>query len=60
VIRRMRELRREMVSVAATPANDPRRAEFDRLHGVSVDLEGAVLLIGFVALFLTVRSLREN
>jgi hypothetical protein len=45
-----------MVSVAATPASDPRHAEFDRLHGISVDLEGAVLLIGFVALFLTVRN----
>jgi uncharacterized membrane protein len=56
VIRRMVQLRRQMVSVAATPANDPRRAEFDRLHGISVDLEGAVLLIGFVALFLTVRE----
>jgi uncharacterized membrane protein len=56
VIRRMVQLRRQMVSVAATPGNDPRRAEFDRLHGISVDLEGAVLLIGFVALFLTARE----
>lgn len=56
VIRHMAQLRRDMVSVAGTPANDPRRVEFDRLHGISVDFEGAVLLIGFVALFLTVRE----
>jgi uncharacterized membrane protein len=56
VIRRMVALRREMGSVVATPAGDPLRAEFDRLHGVSVDLEGAVLLIGFASLFLTVRA----
>ena len=56
VIGRMIDLRREMVSVAATPASNPERAEFDRLHGISVDLEGAVLLIGFASLFLTVRA----
>jgi hypothetical protein len=56
VIRRMMELRREMGSVVATAADSPLRVEFDRLHGVSVKLEGATLLIGFAALFLTVRS----
>jgi uncharacterized membrane protein len=56
VMRRMIELRTEMGSVVATPASDPLRAEFDRLHGISVKLEGAVLLIGFAALFLTVRE----
>ena len=57
VTSRMRELRTEMGSVAATPASNPLREEFDRLHGVSVKLEGAVLLIGFAALFLTVREI---
>lgn len=56
VIPRMDVLRAEMVSVDTTPANDPRRAAFDRLHGISVDLEGGVLLIGLVALFLTTRE----
>jgi len=55
VIRRMTALRRQMVSVSSTPPDNPLRVEFDRLHGVSVNLEGAVLLIGFVSLFLTVR-----
>jgi Domain of unknown function (DUF4149) len=55
VMPRMAVLRTQMVSVEATPGSDPRRAEFDRLHGVSVDLESAVLVIGLVALFLTER-----
>ena len=56
VIRRMMELQREMGSVVATAKDDPRRLEFDKLHGVSVQLEGATLLIGFASLFLTVRN----
>jgi hypothetical protein len=56
VIPRMDVLRVEMSSVDATPTNDPRRTEFDRLHGISVDLEGSVLVIGLVALFLTARE----
>jgi hypothetical protein len=60
VIPRMDVLRAEMVSVDTTPASDSRRAEFDRLHGISVNLEGGVLLIGLVALFLTVRSFKEG
>lgn len=57
VMRKMVALRTEMGSVMATPPSDPLRVEFDRLHGISVKLEGAVLLIGFAALFLTVREM---
>jgi len=56
VMPRMAVLRTQMGSVEATPAGDARSAEFDRLHRASVDLEGGVLLIGLVALFLTTRS----
>lgn len=56
VIRRMTELRREMGSVAATAVDSPLRVEFDKLHKVSVQLEGSTLLIGFASLFLTVRA----
>jgi uncharacterized membrane protein len=56
VIRRMTQLRRQMVSVAATPHDNPLRVEFDRLHQWSVRLEGSVLLIGFAALIPTVRT----
>jgi hypothetical protein len=56
VIPRMDVLRAQMGSVAATAASNPLRLEFDRLHGVSVKLESAVLLVGIASLFLTVRS----
>jgi uncharacterized membrane protein len=42
-------------TTATTPA-DSARAQFDRLHRASVQLEGATLLIGLVALFLTARK----
>jgi uncharacterized membrane protein len=52
VIPKMAVLRSQMGSVEATPASDPRRAEFDRLHRISARLEGGVLLLGLAALFL--------
>jgi Domain of unknown function (DUF4149) len=51
----MDALRMRMGSVEATPATNPLRASFDRLHGVSVGLETAVLLAGIAALVLTSR-----
>jgi len=60
VIPRMETLRREMISVESTPPSDPRRAEFDQLHGISVDLESAVLLIGLASLFLYAREKPEG
>jgi hypothetical protein len=56
VIPRMETLRHEMISVESTSPSDPQRAEFDKLHGISVDLESAVLLIGLAALFLNARE----
>jgi hypothetical protein len=56
VIPPMDALRAQMGSVAATAATNPSRVQFDRLHGISVDLEVAILLLGLVALFLTVRE----
>jgi hypothetical protein len=56
VIPRMDVLRLQMVSVAATAAANPLRAEFDKLHNYSVYLESAVLLAGIASLFLTVRQ----
>lgn len=61
VFPRINTLGAEMGSIAATPASSPLRREFNRLHEVSVDLEGAVLLLGLGAIFLTVReSLRPQ
>jgi len=59
VIPRMDALRAEMGSVDATATSNPLRAEFDRLHGVSVDLEGAILVIGLAAMWLTMRERRQ-
>ena len=55
VIARMDTLRAQMGSVDATPAGNPLRVSFDRLHQYSVRLESAVLLSGLVALFLTAK-----
>jgi uncharacterized membrane protein len=52
---RMAALRMQMVSVDATPRDNPLRVKFDQLHRVSVQLEAATLIIGFGALFLTVK-----
>jgi len=56
VTSRLSGLRREMVSVDATPRDNPLRVEFDRLHQMSVRIEGAVLLLGLAGIFLTVRN----
>lgn len=56
IIARMETLRTQMISVDATSVKSPLRAEFDRLHRISVRLEGAVLLIGLAAFFLTVQG----
>ncbi len=52
---KMHGLRMQMGSVDATPASNPLRQQFDRLHKASVRLEGTVMLAGFVALYLTAR-----
>jgi uncharacterized membrane protein len=56
VTSRLAGLRREMVSVDATPRENPLRVEFDRLHQMSVQIESVVLLLGLAGLFLTVRN----
>lgn len=56
VIPRMNLLRTQMGSVEATPASDPRRAQFDLLHTASVDIEGGVLVAALIALFLAMRE----
>jgi hypothetical protein len=53
---KMEDLKTEMVSLQNTPETDPRRLEFNRWHRISVGCEGAVLLLGFAAMFLLVRE----
>lgn len=57
IIPRMDRLRDQMGSYEKTPVTSPLRKQFNHLHVVSVDLEGAVLLLGLLAVFLTVRDL---
>ena len=57
VMKKMIALGNEMGSIERTPATSPLRRQFDRLHVVSVRIEGAVLLLGLAAIFLTVREL---
>ena len=57
IIPRMDRLGAQMGSIERTPATNPLRKQFDHLHVVSVRLEGAVLLLGLAAIFLTVREL---
>ena len=48
------EMKSQFGSVDATPQDNPLRAAFGRLHGVSTVLELVILLLGLGALFLTV------
>lgn len=57
VSNRMEQLKKQMVSLQATPEDDPQRIEFNRLHHRSVAYEGAVLLLGLAGMFLLVREL---
>ena len=56
VSKRLARLRAEMVSVEKTPPENPLRREFDRLHCLSVRLEGGVLVAGLAALVFLVRE----
>ena len=58
--RALAELRTEMVSVDATPKDNPLRVEFDRLHQTSVRIEVAVLVMGIAALFSRCGACRSN
>jgi hypothetical protein len=44
----------------AVPPADPRRAEFGRLHGVSVGLLGTAMLAALVLLILSLLALRQR
>lgn len=56
VIPGMDTLRAQMGSVQAAAATNPLRVQFDHLHGISVGLEVAILVLGIAALYLTVRE----
>lgn len=53
IIPRMDTLRASVSDFAAVPLNDPARVQFDALHVWSTRVEGAVLLLGLVAVYMT-------
>jgi uncharacterized membrane protein len=56
IIPRMNALRASLGEVSATPVDSPDRIQFDALHVWSTRVEGAVLLLGLVVVYLTARS----
>ena len=58
IVRRMEQLRATVpnADVSVLARNDPTRAQFDRLHNYSTKLEGSVLLLGLVTIFLVARE----
>lgn len=58
IVRRMEQLRASVpnADVSVLMPNDPTRAQFDRLHNYSTKLEGSVLLLGLVTIFLVARE----
>jgi uncharacterized membrane protein len=53
IISRMDKLRATISDFGAVPLHDPIRMQFDTLHAWSTRVEGAVLVLGLVAVYLT-------
>ncbi len=56
IIPRMDALRASLGDVRSAPIDNPERIQFDALHVWSTRVEGAVLLLGLVVVYLTARS----
>ena len=56
IIHRMDVLRASLGDVASAPIDNPDRIQFDALHVWSTRVEGTVLLLGLVVVYLTARS----
>jgi uncharacterized membrane protein len=57
IIQHMDTLRALVGDFAAVPLTDPARIQFDALHVWSTRVEGAVLLLGLIAVYLTASAL---
>src|ERR1700757_562315 len=60
IIPRMDTLRAQVGDFAHVPLTDPVRVQFDALHVWSTRVEGAVLLLGLVAVYLTASALAAS
>jgi hypothetical protein len=58
IIPRMDTLRATIGEIDSVPADNPARVQFDALHVWSTRVEGGVLLLGLVAIYLTASALR--
>jgi uncharacterized membrane protein len=56
IIPRMDTLRASLGDVRSAPVDNPERVQFDVLHVWSTRVEGAVLLLGLVVVFLTAQQ----
>lgn len=60
IIPRMDELRASAGEISNLALNSPARQQFDFLHVVSTRVEGAVLFLGIILLYLTTRRLTST
>jgi hypothetical protein len=60
ILPRMDALRLSAGEISTLPSSNPIRAKFDSLHACSTHIEGTVLLLGLVVLYLTSRRLSER
>ena len=59
-IPRMDALQASAGEISTLPADSPIRTQFDALHATSTHVEGAVLLLGIILLYLTSRRLASS
>jgi len=60
IIPRMDTLRAQVGDFATIPLTDPLRVQFDALHVWSTRVEGAVLLLGLIAVYATASALKQG
>jgi uncharacterized membrane protein len=60
IIPRMDTLRASVADFSAVPLDNPARVQFDSLHVWSTRVEGAVLLLGLIAVYLTASALAAS
>jgi hypothetical protein len=59
IIPRMDTLRASVGDFGTVPLDNPQRVQFDALHVWSTRVEGSVLLLGLVAIYLTAAMFRS-
>ncbi len=60
VIPRMDKLRAAVSDFSSLPLDNPARMQFDALHVWSTRVEGAVLLLGLIVIYLTASAFSQR